>query len=134
MLLSVKETAEMIQEEWKPPGYQVRINQYRILTVVLQGWMVTLFTLQPTQPSYAGGMAEEEQTKSPDTGVKGGPSPVDREPCLGGTAGCSEIDECDVKDREDPIGDILKYGEEDIGCQGMNVVDMGDTTGDDTAI
>ena len=59
--------------------------------------------LQPTQPSYGGGMAEEEQTKSPDMGVKGGPSPVDREPCLGGTAGCSEIDECDVKDREDPI-------------------------------
>ena len=26
---------------------------------------------------------------------------------------------------------MLKYGEEDVGCPGMNVVDMGDTTGDD---
>ena len=37
----------------------------------------------------------------------------------------------DGNDRGDPFGDVLKVGNKDVGCQGMDVVDMGDTTGDE---
>ena len=38
--------------------------------------------------------------------------------------------EPDENDRGDPFGDVLKCGNKEVGCQGMDVVDLGDTTGD----
>ena len=84
----------------------------------------------PTQPSYGGGMDREEQTMSPDTDVKGGPSPIDKQSCPGGTMGHSGMNEPDAMNRVDTFDDMPRYGQEDAGCMDMTVVDTGDTMGD----